>query len=579
MRPRLEWDISEGASGRHGGELVVGLRAEPRTFNPVLAADQASRTVLWRTMADLIRIHPLRQEPVAAVASRWEELPDRRGLRLHLRRGLRFSDGHPLNADDVLFSLQVYLDESVGSPQRALLVVEGKPVLRLQKVDQHTLDALWTMPYAVGVKLFDSLAVLPEHRLGEAYRQGRFLESWGTATPVEELVGLGPFRISRYLPGERLELEPNPHYWKLDRRDQRLPYLRRLTFLFTGSEEAGRLRFAAGELHLLDRISADSFTSLENRQQSAGQSPRPYRLQDLGPGLAYSFLLLNQNAPSPQLSPARRQELERSRRWFQQAKFRRALSLTVDREAIVRLAYDRRATPILGPVSPGNQHWFADDLPAPQRDVDTARKLLQESRFQWRDDGQLIDPQGHEVRFTVVTNSGNAVRARIASLLQQDLLELGIDLRTAIIDFAALGQRLFDSFDYQATILALTDGLDPNPGLNVWLSDGSHHLWRLHQESPATPWEAQLDSLLRQQMTEVRPEARREQYRKAQHIIAEQQPFIFLVSPNVLGGSHRDLGNVRPSIIDQGTLWNAEELYWIREQDSPSTPGVLSDSR
>ena len=102
--------------GRYGGRLVVALRAEPKTLNPVTAVDNPSRTVIRRMMADLIHINRYSQRTEPALAKSWTASRDGRRYTLQLRRGLRFSDGHPFNADDVLFTFQVYLDEQVHSP-------------------------------------------------------------------------------------------------------------------------------------------------------------------------------------------------------------------------------------------------------------------------------------------------------------------------------------------------------------------------------------------------------------------------------------------------------------------------------
>ena len=124
------------------------------------------------------------------------------GTRLFLRRGLRFSDGHPCTADDVLFSFTVYLDERVHSPQRDLLMVGGVP-LGVRKIDDLTVAFDLPSPYAAGERLFDSVAILPRHLLEAAYREGTIARAWGLSADPSAIAGLGPFRLSRYVPGER----------------------------------------------------------------------------------------------------------------------------------------------------------------------------------------------------------------------------------------------------------------------------------------------------------------------------------------------------------------------------------------
>src|SRR6185369_3130691 len=129
--------VSRAEVGRAGGQLAIILRAEPRTLNPVLAIDGPSKDVLWRTMGDLIHIDAETQQTESALARSWTVSPDGRRFTLSLRRGVQFSDGQPFDADDVVFSFRVYLDEKVGSPQRDLLIVADKPIA-VRKIDQYT---------------------------------------------------------------------------------------------------------------------------------------------------------------------------------------------------------------------------------------------------------------------------------------------------------------------------------------------------------------------------------------------------------------------------------------------------------
>ncbi len=136
-------------------------------------------------------------------------------ISLQLRRGLEFSDGQPFDADDVLFTFQVYMDERVHSPQRDLLTISGKPI-RLQEIDAYTVRFILEQPYAAAERLFDSIAILPRHLLKHAYEQGQLAQAWNLTTPPEQIAGLGPFRVKEYLPGQNITLERNPHYWKRD---------------------------------------------------------------------------------------------------------------------------------------------------------------------------------------------------------------------------------------------------------------------------------------------------------------------------------------------------------------------------
>ena len=182
--------------GNYGGRIVVAQRSQPKTLNPVLAIDGPSREVIQLLMADLVHINRASQEAEPALARSVEASPDGRRYTLRLRRGLRFSDGHGFDADDVLFTFQVYLDEKVGSPQRDLLIVGGKP-LSVWKEDAYTLVFEFAEPYGPGTRLFDNIAILPRHLLWTAYRQGHLGAAWNLNSPPSAIAGLGPFRFKR----------------------------------------------------------------------------------------------------------------------------------------------------------------------------------------------------------------------------------------------------------------------------------------------------------------------------------------------------------------------------------------------
>lgn len=544
--------ISRAPVGRYGGQLVVNQRAEPRTLNPVTAIDSVSRDVVKCTIADLIHINRETQLTEPALARNWSVSADGRRYTLALRRGIRFSDGRPFDADDVLFSFAVYLDADVRSPQRDLLVVGGEPV-RVRKIDPYTVQVDLAQPYAGAERLFDGVAMLPRHLLESTFKEGRLSAAWGVATPAAAMAGLGPFRFKEYVPGERIVLERNPYYWKADRSGQRLPYLDRVSFTVVASDDAQAIRFQAGEADVASRLTAENFGVLKRAEPTA-----PYTLVDLGAGLDYSFLFFNLNDLGPDLG-----EIGRRQRWFRETAFRRAVSLAIDRDAIVRLVYRGRATPLWSHVPPGNTVWVNRAIAQPARSLDGARRLLRASGFSWTPQGALLDARGDAVEFSILTNAGNQERLGMATIIQDDLQQLGMKVHVVTLELRALVDRLLKTHDYDACVLGLGNGdASPSAEMNVWLSSGGSHLWHPEQSQPATPWEAEIDALMRRQLTTLDTSARKRLYDRVQELVAQNLPLIVLASPNVLVGARKGLGNFRPAVLDHHTLWNIEELFW-----------------
>jgi peptide/nickel transport system substrate-binding protein len=548
----IEFMVTNGEPGLQGGHLVVALTAEPKTLNPVTLEDDASKVVAGVMIADLIHINRYSQLPEPALAKAWSVSADARRYTLKLRRGLRFSDGNPLTADDVLFSFQVYLDESVHAPQRDLLIVGGKPII-VRKVDAETIVFELSEPYGPGVRLFDSFAILPRHLLYARYRDRKLGLAWNLATPASEIAGAGPFRLKQYVPGQRLVLERNPFYWKEDQKHNRLPYLDQLFFLFIPNEDAASLRFQSGEIDLISSLTAQSFLSLQKQLKPGG-----IKLLDIGTSLEWNFLFFNLNDISNKLPGVARKQ-----KWFNVPAFRQAVSVAIDREAIVRLAYQGLATPIWGPVTPGNKLWIDRDLPHPGRSLERSRELLRGAGFSWGSNGTLLDAERQRIEFSIVGSSSNIERMNIATLIQEDLRQIGIHVTIVPLEFRALLNRILDTHDYEACILGLGSGdTDPNADSNVWLSNGETHLWDLHRSRPGTPWESEIDDLMHGQLTARTFTERKRRFDRVQELLGQELPFIFLVSPHILVGAKSSLQNFRPAVMDPVALWNVEELYW-----------------
>jgi peptide/nickel transport system substrate-binding protein len=544
--------LTSNPLGTYSGALTVAVRTEPKTLNPVTALDGPSRDVIGRTVADLIHINRETQQTEPALAKSWKVSVDGLRYTLKLRRGIRFSDGHPFDADDVVFSFQVYLDEKVHSSQRDLLIVGNKPIT-VRKLDSHTVVFELAQPYAAAERLFDSIAMLPRHRLEKAYAAGALAQAFTLTTSPAEFAGLGPFRLKQYVPGERIVLERNPYYWKADSQKRRLPYLDQLVFLTVPTEDAQVIRFLGGEVDLLSRISAENYSALEREQQA-----RKFRLYDLGPGLEYNFLVLNQNA----VVPPEARNLARAQSWFRDVRFRQAISAGIDRDAMVRLIYRGRATPLLTHVSPANKLWVNPVVSRPQRSLDRARELLKSAGFSWTPDGTLLDSGRQPVEFSIVVSASNAQRGQMATLMQADLKQLGINVRVVPLEFRSLVDRVMQTHDYEAAIFGLAGGdVDPNPAINVLLSSGSSHLWNMGQAKPATAWESEIDDLMHRQLSTLRHDRRKKLYDRVQQLMADNVPLVSLLTPNVLVAAKDRVKNFRPAILDHNTLWAVEELY------------------
>ncbi|HEY8054691.1 MAG TPA: ABC transporter substrate-binding protein [Terriglobales bacterium] len=525
--------------GVFGGQLRVPIASAPQTFNPVFGTDASAKLIASLTQADLMHINPRTLAVEPALATAVEHRTPTRWI-VHLRRGVRFSDGEPFTAQDVAFSFRVYTDEKLDPPGRELLTVNGKPIT-CKVVDETTVEMDLPAPLAVGDRVFDSVWMLPRHKLASAYEAGKFEHAWDSGTALGELTGLGPFRVAGLQPGQEIRLERNPQFWRSDAQGRRLPFLDSIVLPEIADSNLRLTMFLRGQLDGLPQINSGDAARLGRLDCC--------RVLDAGAGLNPEMLVLNQ-APGG----------DAARDWFREVLFRRAISLAVDRDNLVRNVYGGKARALASLTSPSAGQWV-DPTPPPRQNLEQARRLLQQAGFQWRA-GRWYDHAGHAVEFSLIYPSSNADRGRIAVFLQEDLRKLGIAVQVTPLDFNSYLDRLAHRRDFQAALLGLSiPDADPNVEGSEWSLDGGAHFWNLAPQHPSA-WGRQLDTLFRRQLTSTDPEQRRRDYAALQAIEREQLPFIPLVAPDILAAARRTLQGAQAALLPPHLLWNADRLYW-----------------
>jgi peptide/nickel transport system substrate-binding protein len=373
-------------------------------------------------------------------------------------------------------------------------------------------------------------------------------------TPPSEIAGLGPFRLKEYAAGQRIVLERNPYYWKTDSAGNRLPYLAEVNFAIAGTEDLQVLRFRSGEADIINRVGAKNFAALQKDADRRGQS-----MVNAGGGFEYNFLFFNLN-DLPATAPA---AVRDHQRWFRSKSFRQAVSAAINRDDLVRLVYQGFAQALATVVPPGSKAWVDTTLPRPVRSVARARELLRADGFRWSPDGSLVDSGGKRVEFTIAVSASNSERGQMAAIIQDDLKALGIKAEVAPLEFRSLLDRVQKTYDYDACVLGLGSAdADPNVEMGVWLTSGPNHLWHLRREGPPADWEREIDTLMTRQIGVMKYADRKRMFDRVQQLAMEYLPMIPLVTPNVLVGVKKSLGNFRPALLDHNSLWNIEELFW-----------------
>jgi peptide/nickel transport system substrate-binding protein len=513
------------ASAQSGNELRFCLRAEPKTFDPLKVDDDASLTIRYLTGGVLVRANRQTQALEPELAESWKVSKDGKQITFKLRRGIRFSEGSPFSAEDVAYTVTRLMDpalhSSTGDAFRS-----GNSTVATKILSPIQISVTFSAPVIGLASLFDQVAIMSSHGSNK------------------EAAVLGPFMVAEYKPGASVLLKRNPNYWKKDAQGRQLPYLDSIRLDIQPNRDVEVLRFKRGELDLINSIDTEYYDRLA--------ASAPAVVHDAGASLDSEFMWFNQVANAP--------IAEYKRNWFRSTNFRRAVSEAINREDLSRVVFNGHARPDVGPVSPANKFWFNNRLKAESYRPDAALQRLQTDGFKLQN-GSLRDKDGNAVEFSIVTNAGNKYRERMAVMIQEDLGKIGVKVNVVTLDFPSLIERIAQKFNYEAAILGFQNvDLDPNGQMNIWLSSAENHAWNPQQKGPETPWEAEIDHLMRAQASTADPKRRKEAFDRVQEIVAEQAPFIYLVNKNALSAVSTSVEGATPVILHPQTYWNAERL-------------------
>ena len=536
------------APPRRGGQLVASARGVPRSFNRLVAGDQPSDMFATFTQGSLVRVNRATFELEPWLAERWESSADGQTHTLHLRKGVTWSDGTPFTSADVLFTLQAMYDPKVESVIASGVMPGGRPI-QATAPDASTVVMTYAAPSGAGIELLDMFPILPRHKLEAALKAGTFATTWNTGTAPEEIVGMGPFVLREFKPGERLVFDRNPNYWRTAPDGQKRPYLDRLILRLIPEQNAELLALQSGATDLTQsELRPDDYVAVR-------------RAEDEG------TLTLIEGGVAPDADALwfclKPEEKKNDRRlpFLQKREFRQALSHAVDREEFAQTVFLGEAVPVWGPITPGNRLWFSPNIPRYPHDLARARELLESIGLEDRNANGIVETaDGVEARFTVMTQRGIAYYERGVTVLREQAAKVGIALEMVPMEYPTMIDRMLKC-QYDAIYMRpYFSHLDPASNLDFWLSSGSTHFWNIGQKMPATEWEARIDTIMYEQAATLDHERRRELFNDAQRILAENLPVLYFVAPRLYYAHSRRMTGVVPSVMRPPVLWNADSL-------------------
>ncbi len=488
---------------------------------PSLTSDQSSHEVGSMIYDGLVKLDKdLNTAP--AMAESWIYSRDCLELTFKLRRDVKWHDGRPFTADDVVFTYQAMINPKTPAPfKEGFLLVKD-----VEALDPYTVRVRYDKPYARAVETWGTY-ILPKHLLESFAAAGTLRESPQNSRPV----GTGPYHFQEWKPGEKVVLVANPDYY------EGRPYLSRVVYRVIPSQATIFL-----ELKALGVDYVSTLTGIQYARQTEYPAFRKAYYKYRYPASAYTFLGFNLRDPR-----------------FADRRVRQAFAHAINKQELidgVLLGLGRETN---GPIRPGT--WaYTEAVERFAYDPEQAKALLAEAGWKDRDgDGLVEDREGKPFTLTIRTNQGNDERKKIAEIVQQRLKEIGIQADIQLIEWAAFIKEFVKPRRFEVIVLGLGTGTDPDQFV-VWHSSqrGPDQMNRTGYANP------EVDALLEAGRQSCVQKERVRYYHRIQEILAHDLPMIFLYNRDSLPVVASRIRGVSPA--PAGILHNFDKWYVPKTQ-------------
>jgi peptide/nickel transport system substrate-binding protein len=541
-------------------ELIDTILTDPKTFNPVIATEVTGSAFGTMLFEGLITENPITGKIEPALAESWTISDDNLEIIYTLRPNLKWSDGHPLTAEDVEFTYnQLYLNPEIPTGMRDILRVGQSGALpKVTKINARQVKFTIPEPFApfLGVT---GASIYPAHILKPTVEQKdkegnlKFLSTWTVDTPPEQMIASSAYKFKSYNTSERVVFEANPYYWKKEVLKQDLPHIKKIIWQVVESTDTSLIQFRSGSLDSMT-VSPEYF-SLLKKEENKGN----FTIYNGGEVYSMTFIMFNLNQSKingkPVINPIKS-------RWFNNLNFRQAVSYGIDRDRMINNIFRGLGKPQVSHISRQSPFYY-DGLEGYPYNPEKAKQLLIEAGFKYNQQGQLFDQDGNRVSFVLNTNSGNEIREAMGNQIEEDLAKIGIKVNFKTINFNVLISKTDTTLDWDCILLGFSGGNEPNSAFNLWSPDGNVHMF--NQPAPGiksrviADWETEIGKLYIDGARELDLEKRKAIYAQVQQLVSEQLPAICLVNPYSLAAVRNKIKGVEYSALG-GAFWNLSEL-------------------
>ncbi len=499
-----------------GDWLVTQLHAEPSTLNPITATDAYSGEIDGYIYESLLKRDEKSLELVPVLAEKWEVSPDHLMYTFHLKKNIKWSDGYPFTVKDIVFSFDRIRDPKVDS---AHLRSYYQDIEKIEALDDYTVRFHYRIPYFRALEFCGGIPIVPSH----LFKEG---EDFNQHPIGRNPVGTGPYKLLHWQTGKEIALVRNDDYWG------EKPAIDRVIFkIITDSTVALQVLKQGG----LDEM---GLTPIQWEKQTENK-----RFEKDYQKLAYylpSYNYIGWNCRRPDLSDKR---------------VRQALTMLVDRELILKKILFGLGTVITGPFYV-NSPEYDKEIKSYPYDPKAALALLKSAGWDYRPGEEALQKDGKPFEFEFLLPAGSKFGEQLATMLQENLKEIGIKMSIRKLEWAVFIQKIEDH-NFDACTMGWSLGWETDP-YQIWHSSqavekGSNFVGFKSEEA---------DKLIEDARREFDPEIRRGMYYRLQEIIHDEQPYTFLFTNKALVAVSRRFRNVEVYPMGVSPLY-----WWVPKED------------
>lgn len=506
-----------------GGTLNLSMYSAPKgIFNPVLYEDQYDANVIGLVFNGLLRLNSkLEWEP--DLAESYTISPDNKTVTFKLRKDVKWHDGQPFTARDVAFTFKTILHpkypgvragdymDIVGAEEYK--AGKAQDVAGIKVLNDYEISFTTKEPYA---PILERLAfpIIPEHVFKDA-DVAKLADHPATKQPI----GTGPFKFVQYKPDQYVELVRNEQYFRGK------PHIEKIIYKIVNQEVAlGQLQ--SGELDYAPVRPAD--------MQVLQNLPNVKVYEQ--PSFGYQYMGVNHRNPI-----------------LQDKRVRQALMYAINRQAIVDKLLGGHGTIMNSHMPPVSWAYDASQLNPYPYNPEKAKQLLAEAGWKEKNAEGYLVKDGKVLEFTLKYPSGNKVREQSATLIQDNLKQVGIKVNLEMMEFATLAKQVFDERKADLWLMGWVLSVDPDPaGIFLVTPDNK---W-----AQVTGWDHPKNKeLIEKGVRVLKVEERKPIYVEWAKLVNEELPYIFLYSQNDMVAVSTRVQGLKPDI--RGALWNIEELW------------------